>query len=221
MIISRSSPTTKRTPRTRSWSWDRSEENLESFFSADELLWTLISTTAWNGTLVMNVGPTADGLLPPIFLERLASVGQWLKVNGEAIYGSRPWPGAFPSGMEGGTGPTFAGSANSTYYTIGGVNSCQRGAIGGGCATSSEGAVFAIMMTYPSLDASGKCEVTLTKVSGTPGKLDVELLGMPPGSPKLVWRPATAKGDGVTVTLPARPPAGTSTAWVLKFTTPK
>ena len=39
----------------------------------------------------MNVGPTAEGTIAPIFEERLNQVGGWLKVNGEAIYASRPY----------------------------------------------------------------------------------------------------------------------------------
>ncbi len=39
----------------------------------------------------MNVGPTADGRIPPIFEERLLEFGMWLAVNGEAVYASREW----------------------------------------------------------------------------------------------------------------------------------
>ena len=39
----------------------------------------------------MNVGPTGDGRIPPIFEERLRQFGTWMKVNGESIYGTVPW----------------------------------------------------------------------------------------------------------------------------------
>lgn len=43
---------------------------------------------AHGGNLLLNVGPTADGLLPPEFVQRAEEIGRWLEVHGEAIYGS-------------------------------------------------------------------------------------------------------------------------------------
>ena len=39
----------------------------------------------------MNIGISKEGMISPIYEERLRGIGKWLEVNGEAIYGSKPW----------------------------------------------------------------------------------------------------------------------------------
>jgi len=51
----------------------------------------LVDVVSKNGNLMLNVGPRADGTIPEGAQDTLRSMGRWLKANGEAIYGSRPW----------------------------------------------------------------------------------------------------------------------------------
>ena len=60
--------------------------------SARQVINMLIEVVGKGGNLVLGVGPTADGLIEPEAELRLRAIGQWLKKNGRAIYGTRPLP---------------------------------------------------------------------------------------------------------------------------------
>lgn len=66
-------------------------EDAEHMLSVEELVRSFIDIVSKNGNLLLNVGPKPDGTIPRMQLERLRGLGQWLKVNGESIFGSRPW----------------------------------------------------------------------------------------------------------------------------------
>ncbi|VDN24018.1 unnamed protein product [Dibothriocephalus latus] len=61
------------------------------FVKPQELMETLVEVIAFGGNFLINVGPTAWGTIDPIFEERLLTMGDWLAVNGMAIYDSVPW----------------------------------------------------------------------------------------------------------------------------------
>jgi alpha-L-fucosidase len=74
----------------RSFGYNRAEGEAETI-APDELIYLLVDIVSKNGNLLLDVGPEADGTIPPVQMERLQALGTWLKENGEAIYGTHPW----------------------------------------------------------------------------------------------------------------------------------
>lgn len=77
----------------QSFGYNRNE-NLEDYMSSDKLIHSLIQIVSKGGNFLLNIGPTADGRIPVIMQQRLKDLGKWLKVNGDAIYGSERWNNA-------------------------------------------------------------------------------------------------------------------------------
>lgn len=96
-----------------SWGYRRNAR-LTDYHTIEELLAELASTVSCNGNFLLNVGPTSDGVILPAFEERLTQMGTWLQVNGEAIYGSRPWKSQNDTFTPG----VWYTSKNDTVYAI-------------------------------------------------------------------------------------------------------
>jgi alpha-L-fucosidase len=75
-------------------------EDLDNYMTSDALVDLLIEKVAGGGNLLLDIGPTADGLIPVIQQERLLDIGRWLEVNGDAIYGTRKWEGSVNNNTE-------------------------------------------------------------------------------------------------------------------------
>jgi alpha-L-fucosidase len=84
----------------RSFGYNRAEGEAETI-APDELIYLLVDIVSKNGNLLLDVGPEADGTIPPVQMERLRALGTWLHQNGDAIYGTKPWTRATGSSNEG------------------------------------------------------------------------------------------------------------------------
>jgi alpha-L-fucosidase len=96
----------------KSWSYIDGEENK----TPQQIVHDLIDIVSKNGNLLLNIGPRADGTITDEQKAVLLSIGEWLKVNGDAIYGTRCWA-KYGEGVEKGTAGSFSDN-QATEYTV-------------------------------------------------------------------------------------------------------
>ena len=176
-----------------SWGFDRSED-LSGYKTLGEILAELVPTIAYGGNFLINIGPTSDGRILPIFEERLGEMGDWLAVNGEAIYSSRPW------------NKTQKESSANVYFTTQPTSKrAQSGKVGPFSAVT----LYAIFLEWPS---SGS--IHLNSVVPEDGA-KVEMLGLAKTELKF-----TKAATGVDIELPSlsvnKLPC--TDAWTLRLT---
>jgi len=150
----------------------------------NELVDILVDIVSKNGCLLLNVGPRADGTFPDEVKKRLLGLGDWLKVNGDAIYGTRPWVkyGEGPTRQRGGA---FSEKKNKVSYTAKDIRFTTRG-----------DTLYAIVLDHP-----GNEETVITSLSNHNqigfGKVEsVSLLG---SEEQIQWEQTN---DGLMITVP-------------------
>jgi alpha-L-fucosidase len=79
------------TPATINDTWGYKTDD-HNWKSPADLIHKLVDIVSKGGNYLLNVGPTAEGVIPTPSVDRLEAVGHWLEVNGAAVYGTRPGP---------------------------------------------------------------------------------------------------------------------------------
>jgi len=84
-----------------SYGYNRNEQ-LKDYKSSYELVLMLNDLVSRGGNFLLDIGPNADGTIPVIMQQRLTDIGDWLTINGEAIYGSTAWrqPSQWTEGLK-------------------------------------------------------------------------------------------------------------------------
>ena len=166
----------------KSWGYIENDQ----FKTVTTLVHDLVDIVSKNGNLLLNVGPRADGVIAQESADLLLGVGEWLKINGEAIYGTRHWR-IF------GEGPTHVEEGHITEhknipFTPEDIRFTQNGSV-----------LYAILLGWP-----GKEVVihSLHSSSDVPAER-IERIEMLGSQQALSW---AQDGDGLRVQLPAEKP---------------
>ena len=166
----------------KSWGYIKDD----TFKSPEFVVHQLIDIVSKNGNLLLNIGPCSDGTIPQEVQQVLLDVGAWLNVNGDAIYGTRPW-------RIYGEGPTkvAAGSfhdTDTTGYTAEDFRFTTKGNV-----------LYAIGLDWPT-----NGEVVIHALASTAGSEHVQSLTLLGSDAKLQF---DQRPDGLHVRMPAQAPA--------------
>jgi alpha-L-fucosidase len=178
-------------PATINHTWGYKKDDTD-WKSPEDITFKLVDIVSKGGNYLLNVGPTAEGVIPQASQDNLRAVGRWLKVNGEAVYGAGPTPFGDELGAPDPTTRDRKGGPGFKEYTD------WR-------CTTKPGKLYITIFHWPD---GGKFE--LAKASQKIGK--AYLLADAAKKPLKI----TQSGGGVTVSLPEKAPDAIATVLVLE-----
>ena len=165
------------------------------YYSADRLIDDLVDIVSKNGCMLLNVAPAPDGTIPVEQQDILREIGCWLRMNGEAIYGSRPW-------LVYGEGPTQTPVGHLADMKFDGFTSQDIR------FTTNNGYLYAIGLAWPEAGSAVRIS-SLGTAKYADEITDVRLLG---SDEALDWE---RKPEGLEVRLPVNDPS--TAAFVLRI----
>ena len=179
------------------WGYTESP-NPMTYRAAESIVRELIELSSLGGNLLLNISPMGDGSIPEAQQKILLSVGEWLKIHGEGIYGSRPWtkPGEGPNTPAEAPGDWKGGSTDRPGPTV-----KRKASVPVTEAdfrfTTANGNLYAFGYRYPATQA------TILSLSSNDAKVErVTLLGSEPTRLKF-----QQTAEALIVTMPANPGA--------------
>ena len=164
-----------------SWTWSTDLE----CYSTNRLIDDLVDIVSKNGCLLLNLAPHPDGFIPEDQKQRLREMGKWLKLNGEAIYESRPW-------LIYGEGPTETLTGHLADMQFDGFSDQDIR------FTTRDGKLYAIALGWPDTGVLPVRSLASTKYNGEIRR--IELIGH---DSALTWEQTT---DALEIQLPDKPP---------------
>jgi alpha-L-fucosidase len=178
------------------WGYKRGDETWKS---TETLIRNLIDCASKGGNYLLNVGPTGEGLIPDASVERLKKVGDWMKLNGEAIYGttSSPFTRQLPWGR---CTTRISGNVTTLYLHVFDWPSDGELLVPG-LKNQVKSAVLLADGTKLSAENRENC-VSIAVPANAPGKISSTIVLQVAGSPEIVAMPIPQKRDG-SVTLAA------------------
>ena len=171
-----------------SWSYIEGHD----YKTAAEIIAELVDVVSKNGVLLLNIGPRPDGTIPEPEQQLLRTIGRWLSVHGQAVYGTKPWKIAAEGPTEQRSG-YFTDSA-AVDYTSQDIRFTYRNGVEGEI-------IYATALDWP---ADGELLIrSLSPAAGmTTGPIDhVEVLG---ASGAVTW---SLDANGLRVQLPHTRPS--------------